>query len=146
MTVLAIAFMTFGVGFLLVAAIGLIRLPDPLQRMHSATKAGTLGTSLILLGILGAGDVAKPSTALLTILFLLMTLPIGAQLLGRAAYLSGAPSGETDQTDPLRAELQEAAAPASHAGVDGGSAPADDPTPTGNVPQRPPSDPARDSR
>ena len=134
MTVLAIALMTFGVGFLLVAAIGLIRLPDPLQRMHSATKAGTLGTSLILLGILGAGDVAKPATALLTILFLLMTLPIGAQLLGRAAYLSGAPSGETEDTDPLLEELQSPAAAGSNTVVGVRKPRGDDLPRTGDAP------------
>ena len=39
--------MAAGVAFLLIAAIGLVRLPDALQRMHSATKAGTLGTALV---------------------------------------------------------------------------------------------------
>ena len=123
MTILAIVLMTLGVGFLLIAAIGLIRLPDPLQRMHSATKAGTLGTSLILLGILGAGDVARPSTALLTIVFLLITLPIGAQLLGRAAYLSGAPAGETDSDAPLRKELPGATAESEERSGEAGARP-----------------------
>lgn len=95
-----IALMTLGVGFLAVAAIGLVRLPDALQRMHSATKAGTLGTALVILGAMLLGEVARPSTGLLTILFLLVTLPFGAQLLGRAAYLSGTPlTGVGD--DPL---------------------------------------------
>ncbi len=105
MTTLAgIALMTLGVGFLLVAAIGLVRLPDALQRMHSATKAGTLGTALVILGAMLLGEVARPSTGLLTILFLLVTLPFGAQLLGRAAYLSGTPlTGIGD--DPLGPEM-----------------------------------------
>lgn len=105
MTYLGGAAMTVGVFFLLVAAIGLVRLADPLQRMHSATKAGTLGTALIVLGVLALDEVAKPSTGLLTILFLLVTLPIGAQLLGRAAYLSGAElEGIAD--DPLAEVLE----------------------------------------
>ncbi len=105
MTTLAgIVLMTLGVGFLLVAAIGLVRLPDALQRMHSATKAGTLGTALVILGAMLLGEVARPSTGLLTILFLLVTLPFGAQLLGRAAYLSGTPlTGMGD--DPLAPEV-----------------------------------------
>ncbi|MBD8545766.1 monovalent cation/H(+) antiporter subunit G [Sphingomonas sp. CFBP 8760] len=105
MTTLAgIVLMTLGVGFLLVAAIGLVRLPDALQRMHSATKAGTLGTALVILGAMLLGEVARPSTGLLTILFLLVTLPFGAQLLGRAAYLSGTPlTGIGD--DPLGPEM-----------------------------------------
>lgn len=89
MIIAAIALMTIGALFLLIAAIGLIRLPDPLQRMHSATKAGTLGTALLLLGVMVSGRVDQISTEILTILFLLVTLPIGAQLLARASYISG---------------------------------------------------------
>ena len=104
-TLAAILLMTLGVGFLLVAAIGLVRLPDALQRMHSATKAGTLGTALVILGAMLLGEVARPSTGLLTILFLLVTLPFGAQLLGRAAYLSGTPLADIDD-DPLAPEVE----------------------------------------
>ncbi len=104
-TVAGIALMALGVGFLLVAAIGLVRLPDALQRMHSATKAGTLGTALVILGAMLLDEVARPSTGLLTILFLLVTLPFGAQLLGRAAYLSGTPLTDIDD-DPLDPEIE----------------------------------------
>lgn len=92
-----------GVAFLLVAAIGLVRLSDALQRMHSATKAGTLGTALILLGTMLLSDDIRPLTGLLTILFLLVTLPFGAQLLGRATYLSGTPLDGIVE-DPLAAD------------------------------------------
>ncbi|UZK68835.1 monovalent cation/H(+) antiporter subunit G [Sphingomonas sp. S1-29] len=93
--------MALGVGFLVIAALGLLRLPDALQRMHSATKAGTLGTTLVILGALQADGVDRTSTGLLTIVFLLVTLPIGAQLLARATYISGAPlKGLT--IDPLK--------------------------------------------
>ncbi|MBJ6120414.1 monovalent cation/H(+) antiporter subunit G [Sphingomonas mollis] len=109
MIVLGVAMLALGVGFLLVAAIGLVRLPDPFQRMHSATKAGTLGTSLIVLGVLLLDQTARLSTGLLTILFLLLTLPIGAQLLGRAAYLSGARMEGVDD-DPLADVLDRAEA------------------------------------
>lgn len=107
MIVIGIAMMAAGVAFLLVAAIGLVRLSDALQRMHSATKAGTLGTALIILGAMLLGEVARPATGLLTILFLLVTLPFGAQLLGRATYLSGTKlDGIAD--DPLRNEIDDA--------------------------------------
>ena len=83
--------LALGVALMLIAAIGLIRLKDPLQRMHSATKAGTLGTTFVVAGVMLSGDDVAPLTGLLTIAFLLFTLPIGAQLLGRAIYMSGEP-------------------------------------------------------
>lgn len=91
MTYVGTILLTGGVLLMLIAAIGLIRLKDPLQRMHSATKAGTLGTTLVVLGVMALRDDVPLSTGILTILFLLFTLPIGAQLLGRATYLSGVP-------------------------------------------------------
>ena len=102
-TVFGLVLMTCGTLFLLVAAIGLVRLRDPFQRMHSATKAGTLGTALIILGAMALGEVARPQTGLLTILFLLVTLPLGGQLLGRAAYLARTPMEGVDD-DPLADE------------------------------------------
>lgn len=105
MTLFGVILMAAGVALLIVAAIGLVRLPDALQRMHSATKAGTLGTALIILGAMLPGGVARPLTGILTIVFLLVTLPFGAQLLGRAAYLARTPlRGIAD--DPLDEELR----------------------------------------
>lgn len=89
MIMLGIILLIGGVLLMLIAALGVVRLQDPLQRMHSATKAGTLGTALVVVaGYLLVEDV-RPLTVILTIVFLLFTLPIGAQLLGRASYLSG---------------------------------------------------------
>lgn len=80
-----------GVIFLCIAALGVIRLPDPFQRMHAATKAGTLGAGLVLLGsILSHGEMDALVLGLLTLLFLLLTVPVAGHLLGRAAYVSGA--------------------------------------------------------
>ncbi len=91
-TLAGLALATLGVGFVIVAGLGVIRLPDAFQRMHAATKAGTLGAALVLLGaclVLGTGSAWL--TGALTILVLLLTLPLGAQMLGRAAYMSGSP-------------------------------------------------------
>jgi len=101
---LAMALQAVGAAFLLIAAIGVIRLPDPLQRMHSATKAGTLGTTLLLLGVMASGEVDRTASGWLPIVFLLVTLPLGAQLLARGAYLSGTPLKGLED-DPLADEL-----------------------------------------
>ncbi len=89
MDILAALLLVAGTLLMLIAAIGIIRLRDPLQRMHSATKAGTLGTVLLVIGVLLGTDAAPVATGMLAILFLMFTLPLAAQLLGRATYLSG---------------------------------------------------------
>jgi monovalent cation/proton antiporter MnhG/PhaG subunit len=71
--ILALLFKIVGVGFLFVAAIGVIRFSDAFQRMHAATKAGTLGAGLVILGaILSHGATSATIIGLLTIVFLLM--------------------------------------------------------------------------
>lgn len=94
-----------GVGFILVASIGVARLPDVFQRMHAATKAGGIGTSFVILGVLVGGGVARPLTGVLTIGFMLLTLSVASQLLARAAYLSGAPIEGLERGDPLAGVL-----------------------------------------
>ena len=75
-----------GAGFSLIAAIGLIRFPDVLMRMHASTKAGTLGAGLALVGTaVFFGSVAVVTKCILAILFLLLTAPLAAHMIGRAS-------------------------------------------------------------
>lgn len=100
-----------GVAFIAVAGLGVARLPDVFQRMHAATKAGGIGSSLVVLGALVAGGAARPLTGVLTIVFMLLTLSVASQLLARAAYLSGAPLHGIDRGDPLAGVLDRAGGP-----------------------------------
>lgn len=113
MTLIAAALLILGSFFLLVAAIGVVRLRDPLQRMHSATKAGTLGSTLMLCGVICAQVDGGGLTSVLVILFMLLTLPFGAQLLGRAAYVSGT-AVEGVEDDAIAGELERASATPGH--------------------------------
>lgn len=82
-------FLVLGSLFSLVAALGMLRLPDTVIRMHAATKAGTLGTGMILIG--GAffyAELGITLRVLATFSFLLLTAPVAAHLIGRAAYYS----------------------------------------------------------
>jgi len=97
-----------GVTFILIASIGVARLPDVFQRMHAATKAGGIGTSLVILGVLVGGGVARPMTGALTIGFMLLSLSVASQLLARAAYQSGAPIEGLERGDPLAGVLDRA--------------------------------------
>lgn len=79
-----------GALFSLVAAFGIVRLPDLYTRMHSASKAGTVGSGLPLLAIaLVSFDGAVILRALLGIVFFMLTAPIAAHLLARSAYIAG---------------------------------------------------------
>lgn len=91
-----------GGGFTLVAGLGLLRLPDALVRMHASTKAGTLGAGFILLAAaLVFGDLGTSVRMGLTIAFLLLTAPIAAHLIGRAAYRTATPLSERTVIDEL---------------------------------------------
>lgn len=73
-------------GFCLVAAIGVLRFPDALSRMHAASKAGAMGGSCALIAAgLHMGEAGGWLRAGLAVLFLLLTAPLAAHLLGRAA-------------------------------------------------------------
>ncbi|HEU4630039.1 MAG TPA: monovalent cation/H(+) antiporter subunit G [Gemmatimonadaceae bacterium] len=93
-----------GTAFIVIASIGVARMPDVFQRMHAATKAGGIGSSLVVLGVLVTG-VARPMTGVLTILFMLLSLSVASQLLARAAYISGAPIEGLERGDPLAGVL-----------------------------------------
>lgn len=81
-----------GGAFSAVAGLGLVRLPDVLIRMHASTKAGTLGVGLIVLAVsIHFGTSLIITKALLIIVFLLLTAPVAAHLIGRAAYRRGLP-------------------------------------------------------
>ena len=76
--------------FSFVAALGMLRLPDTVIRMHAATKAGTLGAGLIFIAVaFFYADLGISLRALAAITFLLLTAPVAAHLIGRAAYYSG---------------------------------------------------------
>jgi multicomponent Na+:H+ antiporter subunit G len=91
-----------GAVFALTAAIGLLRLPDFYTRTHAASKAGTLGSCSMLLALaILALDFATSTRALAGILFFLMTAPVAAHLLAKAAHAAGYRLGEGAVRDDL---------------------------------------------
>ena len=95
--------MISGSLFSLVAALGMLRLPDTIIRMHAATKAGTLGAGLILIAeATFYQDLGITLRALAAIVFLLLTAPVAAHLIGRAAYYSGIKLWKTTWIDQLK--------------------------------------------
>lgn len=92
--------LVLGAAFMLVAGIGILRLPDTYLRMHAATKAPSLGVFLMVLGVIVYfQDFWLSVKALLIILFIFMTTPIGAQMLSRVAYLMNADQHKKTNVD-----------------------------------------------
>ena len=103
-----IAFILFGAFFSLVAAFGVIRLPDVYTRNHAASKSATLGVLSILLGTLlyfYVEDGHFNSRVLLGIIFIFLTSPIAGHLLGRAAYNSGVKLWDQSVRDDLKDQV-----------------------------------------
>lgn len=89
MTIVISIFLIVGCLFTLLAAIGVLRMPDIYCRMHSATKAGAFGSALILIAVM----IAHPSPrviieALAILFFFYLTAPIAAHLVGRVCFRS----------------------------------------------------------
>ena len=101
--IIVMTLMLLGAFFMFLAGIGVLRMPDLFLRMSSTAKAGTLGAGLILLGAAVHFDNFSVSTrALAIIMFLLLTAPVAAHMIGRAAYFSGVPLWEGTIRDDLR--------------------------------------------
>lgn len=81
---------TIGSLAVLIAAIGLVRMPDFYLRLSVTVKAATLGIGMLLTGAaLFFTETSVTMKVLAIILFILLTAPVSAQMIGRAAYFIG---------------------------------------------------------
>jgi multicomponent Na+:H+ antiporter subunit G len=77
---------TLGALLLIISAIGLLRMPDTITRMHAGTKASTLGSLLVILGVMFLEPSLWFKLAFLA-LFILITNPLSSSILARSTYL-----------------------------------------------------------
>jgi multicomponent Na+:H+ antiporter subunit G len=97
-----------GAFFMVVAALGVLRMPDLLMRMHAATKAGTLGAGMILIAVaVHYGEMGIAMRAIATVAFLFLTAPVAAHMIGRAAYFVGVRLWEGTFIDEIRGQYDE---------------------------------------
>jgi multicomponent Na+:H+ antiporter subunit G len=81
-----------GSAFALLAAVGVLRMPDVFTRMQASTKASTLGLGCLVIGAaLQLGDAASAIRLLSISAFLLLTTPVSAHVIARGAYRAGVP-------------------------------------------------------
>ena len=97
--------MVSGSIFCLVASVGIVRLPDALTRMHAATKAGTLGTGLLIIAVaLFYRQLGISLRAATVIELVVLTAPVAARLIGRAFYHSGESLSDRTWIDELKSQ------------------------------------------
>ncbi|TXC91245.1 Na+/H+ antiporter subunit G [Metabacillus litoralis] len=93
----------------LIAAIGVIRLPDVYTRNHAASKSATLGVISVLVGLfiyfLLVDEIVN-SRVLLGIVFVFLTAPVAGHLISRAAYNTGVPLWKGSLQDDLKKSRQ----------------------------------------
>lgn len=88
--IIIILLITFGVIFMLIASLGIVRLPDFYMRMSAITKAATLGLGLVLVATsIYFDDFGVFAKSFIIISFMILTGPVGAHAISRAAYKQG---------------------------------------------------------
>jgi multicomponent Na+:H+ antiporter subunit G len=90
--VVAAIFMLFGAALLLLAALGLVRMPDVYTRLSAASKAVALGAGSLFISVaIIYPDPGVTTRAVAGIFFILLTAPVAAHALARAAARVGSP-------------------------------------------------------
>jgi len=99
---MAFVLMLLGALFVLLASLGVLRLPDVYCRLSATSKAVPFGLGLILAGAaLALGDGSFALQALAIAVFLALTSPIAAHVLGRCAHKTGVPPCASTRRDEL---------------------------------------------
>ncbi len=105
--ILALILLAVGIFFFYSGSIGIFRFPDVYNRIHAATKTGTLGLLFILAsGFLILGLDTVTIKALAIIVFLMLTTPVAGHVLARAAYRTGVVLTERTLHDEFRHVLE----------------------------------------
>jgi multicomponent Na+:H+ antiporter subunit G len=92
-----------GAALVLLAAVGVLRLPDVLSRLHALAKASTLGILLLLFGAaLGLSDLNDLTSVVLAGVLHLLASPPASNLVSRAVHLTlDSPAGRVDEHPPV---------------------------------------------
>ncbi len=98
-----------GAIFILLASIGLIRMPDAYLRISVTTKAATLGIGLLLIAAaIHFENFSITTRVFAIILFILLTAPISGHLIGRSSYFSGVKLWKDSIMDDMKGKYHKA--------------------------------------
>lgn len=95
-------FLILGSFIVLLAGIGVVKMPDIYTRMSATSKASTLGVSVVLITTgFFFGTTEIMTRTILIVLFLMITAPVASHLLGKAAHLNKLPLWDRTKRDDL---------------------------------------------
>ena len=101
--ILTSALLILGATFMFLSAVGILRMPDLYTRMSATSKAASLGSGLMLVAVaVHFNSVMMTTRALAAILFIFLTVPVAAHVIGRAAYQFGVPLWHETRRDDLK--------------------------------------------
>jgi multicomponent Na+:H+ antiporter subunit G len=113
-----------GATLMLIAAVGVVRLPDVLCRSHAVAKALTLGIFLLLLGLwVHLGETQPAFKILLAILFQVITIPVASHLVGLLSLQQDLPRWRHRPMDDHRVAAATTTPPTPRPAPGGESAP-----------------------
>jgi|SRR6056297_936117 len=85
---LVFGFLLLGAVFILISALGLLRLKDVYMRMHATTKTTSFGLVMILIGaVIAMPEIANIIKGILIIVFTFLTVPLGTHMISKANYM-----------------------------------------------------------
>src|SRR5687767_2275655 len=107
-TIVSGALMATGAFFMLLAAFGVMRMPDLFMRIHASTKSVTLGVGCLMLGVaVYFNDLAIAARALAVVVFVFATAPVASHMIARAAYFANVPLWAGTLSDELHGRYEE---------------------------------------
>ena len=105
---ITIMLLAAGSGLMLLSAVAVVRFPDFYSRMQASTKASTLGIAcLALAAAVHFGSLAITSRAIAIVVFVFLTAPVAAHVIGRAAHVVGVELWNATLFDDLRRDQDE---------------------------------------
>ncbi len=103
--VLSAVLVVVGLVFMTLGIYGMIRMPDIYTRLHAASKSVFLGVIALACSAMIVGDQQLIMRLILLSVLLLVTTPVAAHVIGRAAYLRGERMETTGAVDESEAHL-----------------------------------------
>ncbi len=101
-------FLVIGTLFIFIASVGLLKMPDVYLRMSASTIAGTFGVASMLIAVaIFFGGLSLVLHVTGVIVFLILTVPVGAHMLGRTSHIIGLKMWDKTVCDDMKGKYNE---------------------------------------